>query len=125
MNTLFKVNAWMYGITLALYITVIGGLLFQILLGITQVIMAISLFFGWNDYTKKVKLHLSIYSGITFLYLAFFFGISMDHYMGDYVVIPFYMILPMAIGGYFVYITSLLKNEKRSSVMIEDEEILD
>ena len=126
MKTMHKVNIWIYGITLFLYVTVIFGMLMQILLGIVQVMMAIILISKFNEFTKEIKLHLSIYVSITTLYLIFFFSSDSMGMMGFDYTVPLLMILPMSIGAYFVYITYQVKKqfENKTSITYEDDEIL-
>ena len=126
MNLLHKINTWLYGITLAMYITVIIGMLLQILLGIVQVMMAIILISRFTEYNSKIKRHLLIYSAITTLYLVFFFGFRSAGLIGFGYEVPLLMILPMSIGGYFVYLTSLVKKwELEERIPFDSEEILD
>lgn len=105
-----NLNKWSYGITLVLYLTIYFGLLAQIALGAIQVILALILFARFKKIDRKIKPLLLIYAVITSIYLTVFFLFdSMDLGGSDFLHIGFYMVCPMLIATYFVYITYKLK----------------
>lgn len=125
MRKLHKVNIWMYGITLVLYITVIGGLLAQILLGIGQVVMSIILLSRYSELTKKEKTHLNTYYALAGSYLILIFATAESMFINGYMIILFYMVIPMAIGGYFVYVTKLLSESNLEVTSADPDDIID
>ena len=115
MKIIHNINAWSFGITLFLYLIIITGLfalIAQILLGGIQVLLAITILFFWGKLNSKNRILIASYWLITISYglVCLFFIEELDH------IWPFYfIILPMSIAGYFVYVTyqiktSLVKN---------------
>ncbi len=106
MKLIYNINKWSLIITIFLYITIYYGLLAQIALGIIQLISAIILYYSWAHLNDKSKKHLIQYTIIVFIYAIPFFIIynKVPSFIGLTIV---YVIIPLLIAFYFLYITSL------------------
>ncbi|MFD2564977.1 hypothetical protein [Aquimarina rubra] len=113
MKTIHNINKWSFIITLLLYMTVILGLLSQILLGFIQVIIAIIIFSKWKQHTYRIRKYLIIYFSIVALYGVFWLlGIAETFNTNSMVMDPsilYLCIIPMSIAAYFVYVTYQIK----------------
>lgn len=103
MNKLYTFNKWFYIGTIILYISVIGGLLAQILLGFIQVFSALGLLTDWKNLSLQTKKHLFIYGSIIIVYGLLWPFITHE----NDIYILYMTLIPMMIAGYFVYITYL------------------
>jgi len=107
LNPVYQINRAIYLITLLLYLAVSPGMLFQIILGITQVVSAIYL---TNHFYKKVSHFsrnlLNIYWSFTlivFIALGLIaMGFIRDIFSIKGIIICF--IIPMIIATLFIYI---------------------
>ncbi|WP_299442520.1 hypothetical protein [uncultured Aquimarina sp.] len=107
MKTIHNINKWSFIITLFLYLSVIGGLLAQIVLGVVQVILGLNLLFNWKNLSSQSKKHVSVYWMIVLLYG--FTWLILDFSFRDSVGFIYFMLIPMSIASYFVYITYQIK----------------
>ena len=110
MKAIYLINKWSFIITLLLYTTFYGGLMAQMVLGGIQIIFGIILLCLWNSLTKPLRMHISLYWTLVILY-----GISwllLEPSYTDFLFFMYYMLIPMSIAVYFVYITYLIKNKK-------------
>lgn len=105
MKFIYHTNKIVYIITVALYITVIYGMLFQILLGAIQVIFFFVLLFNYDKFSKEIKQHLGIYGALSGIFLVVFFS-SLEFFGQNFLLIIF---IPMGIATYFTYIVYQLK----------------
>ncbi|MFT5889926.1 MAG: hypothetical protein ACI9Y7_000014 [Dokdonia sp.] len=74
MKLLYEINKWWMITTLFLYITFWGGILFQILLGVIQIISCTIYFTNWSKIKVSLKKPFIIYGIITSLLLEFLFS---------------------------------------------------
>ena len=112
MKNLFYVNIWLYVMTLFMYITLYFGFLFQLLLGFSQIIMAILLVARITEIKSNLKVHLLFYWFVTIGYLIFYsVQEPMRTFEFSYMVLTV-TVLPLVIAGYFTYITYLVKRWK-------------
>jgi len=114
MKTIHNINKWSFIITLLLYLTLIGGLLAQILLGFIQVILAIIVILEWKKHTPKIKSHLISYFTLVTIYgVLWLLGIAETFYNSNSMVLDphiiYLCIIPMSIASYFVYVTYKIK----------------
>lgn len=108
-STLHKINKTFYFITLALYLFVYFGMLFQIILGIVQVIIAFTLLMRRDELSKNKKTKLIIY---WILVLLVFFLILINFKFKNVVGNLFCLfVIPMAIATYFYFFTANLNSE--------------
>ncbi|MEW7280640.1 hypothetical protein ABW636_18785 [Aquimarina sp. 2201CG1-2-11] len=110
MKTTHLINKWSFIITLLLYTTIYGGLLAQIALGGIQIICGIVLLFQWKKLTNQSRMHISLYWTLVLLY-----GISWFLFQpsfNDFFFFVYYIIIPMSIAGYFIYVTYQIKKMK-------------
>jgi len=110
MKTVYNINKWIFIITCVLYLTFYLGLLAQIVLGITQLLLALFLLIYWKSFTPNHKTHLLLYWTIILIYglicltevYTFFKPIGS---------VLFFTLLPMLIAGYFVYVTQQIQGD--------------
>ena len=114
MKTIHNINRWSFIITLLLYLTIIGGLLAQIVLGGIQIILAVIIISKWKKYTSTIKKHLWSYGIITIIYgVSWLLDITKIFETNSMVMDPhiiYLCVVPMSIALYFVYITYKIEN---------------
>ena len=105
MKALFYICAVPYFITILLYLSVILGLYAQLFLGFIHVIVMLLLYLQYNELAEQSRRKLNYYSitvlvyfGLMPVFASLFPELSM--LLGFY----YLTIVPMSIGGYFVYI---------------------
>jgi hypothetical protein len=74
MKLIYETNKWWMITTLLLYLTFWGGILFQILLGLIQLISYFIYIANWSKIKGSLKKPFIIYGIITSLLLAFLFS---------------------------------------------------
>ncbi|WP_024479258.1 hypothetical protein [Cellulophaga baltica] len=122
MKILHTINRWSFIITVLLYITILGGLIAQFILGIIQVIIALYLTYKMN---KNGLVHKAIrtYWSYVIPYLLLLVIFSNSNINPNELLIWIYLaVIPMALAAYFVYITKTLKNEMLLLASSETEE---
>ena len=98
-DPLRNINRVMILITAILYITIYLGMLFQIVLGIYQVMAAIMILFSFNSFLKKDNIRIIIYWFILVVF-AIFWGLGwLD---AGHEICPM-AIYPMSIAIYFTF----------------------
>ncbi len=107
MKIIHTINQWSFGITLALYVTIIGGLLAQILLGVIQIFLAIIITIQWDKLENNIKKLLYGYWGTCAIYAIIY--TSKLHHLNDYIGFLFFTLIPMSIAAYHLYITYRIK----------------
>jgi len=101
MRTIHNINKWSFIITLVLYIGVFTGAMAQIVLGFIQIVFALSLFLRWQEINTNSKQLIIIY-----WFLVITFGLIHLIFRHDLRVSTFfYLIVPMCIAAYFVFVT--------------------
>ncbi len=105
MKNLYNVNKWLVIITLLLYLTIYFGMIFQIVLGITQVLMSIYILSKYNGLEKKTKLLFKIYMTLTITVLS----IIGSGVIANTGFILIYLVIPMLLAFFHLYITYQIK----------------
>lgn len=105
MKNLYNVNKWLVIITLLLYLTIYFGMIFQIVLGITQVLMSIYILSKYNRLEKKTKLLFKIYMTLTITVLS----IIGSGVIANTGFIAIYLVIPMLLAFFHLYITYQIK----------------
>ena len=106
MKKLYQLNKIVLIITAILYLTIILGLNAQIVLGVIQLLSALSISLIWNKFNFRHKKHLLIYWTIVIIYgIGWYLNIEINDQWWIIVMI----IIPMSIATYFVWILSNLK----------------
>lgn len=105
MKNLYNVNKWLVIITLLLYLTIYFGMIFQIVLGITQVLMSIYILSKYNGLEKKTKLLFKIYMTLTITVLS----IIGSGVIANTGFIAIYLVIPMLLAFFHLYITYQIK----------------
>lgn len=106
MKILYNINKIVLIITIVLYLTIIFGLYAQIVLGVIQILTAISLLFLLNSLKKEQKLQLLIYWLLVILYgIRWYIKIDLKDFWWLGIIV-----IPMCIAGYFLYILRHIKN---------------
>ncbi|WP_431123203.1 hypothetical protein [Flagellimonas flava] len=106
MKLLYRFNLVVYITTLLLHLTIFYGLLAQILLGVLQVASSFALLFAYPRFKPQGINHLTNYYIVVVLYgLAAIAPPLFNENLDDYLAIVMYMVLPMAIASYFIWIT--------------------
>jgi uncharacterized protein YqjF (DUF2071 family) len=108
-NTLHKINKVFYFTTLALYLLVYFGMMFQIILGIVQLIIAFTMLVRRDELSKSKKTKLIIYwvSVIT-VFLLIVINFKLKYVVGNLFCL---FVLPMAIATYFYFFTANINSE--------------
>lgn len=97
-------------LTVVLYFTIFLGLIFQVVLGGYQVIIALVLLFYWKGFSKKIKNKLLIYWGVVLVYgICYITGFL--NLTGAYWFISF-AIVPILIALYFSLFLEDIKQEE-------------
>lgn len=107
MKNFHKINIWAVGINLVLFIIPALGMLLMVLLGLTQLLLALGISSAYyRELDKKHKNLLLLY---WLLVILDFTGIALmagiDNFHNDFTVIPFLFLIPACIAFYFVYVT--------------------
>lgn len=110
MKKIHTINKWAYCITLVLYLTLYLGLIAQIILGAIQIILAIFLLIRYRK-DDAAKDMLSLYAILTLFYFLVSFTLIKSNVDNHLIAYLFMMILPMSIGGYFLFVTSQLNKK--------------
>ncbi|WP_158974323.1 hypothetical protein [Cellulophaga sp. L1A9] len=111
MKILHTINTWSFTITVLLYITIFGGLIAQFILGIIQVIIALYITYQMNK-NGVIQTSIRTYWSYVIPYLILLLIFSNSNLNPDELLVWIYLaVIPMALAGYFVYITKTLKNE--------------
>ncbi len=106
MKIIHYINSFIYIITLALYLTIFYGLMAQIVLGFLQVLFSLILLVDKKKLRPPGINHLRVYHIVVIIYaIMALIPIWLQYSLGDHTSIPLYMILPMLIATYFVWIT--------------------
>ena len=112
MNTFKKahaVNKILLGINLLLYVTITLGMLFQILLGFCQVIIAILFTLKYKQLTKGTQKKLTIYWVLVALSMFLLYINSLyASKSGNFI---FLFLIPMLIAIYFYFVTATANND--------------
>ena len=109
MKHLHITNTCLIGINVLLYFAIFPGMLFQIVLGIVQVIMAIIIAFHLKELTLKTRNLFYIYSIVTMIMLSLY----AYHYIADIrnhgnYYLAIYFIIPICLAFLHLYITYLI-----------------
>lgn len=106
-NILNFLNRFIMILTVGLYATFYLGLLAQVVLGVYQLLVALSLLLFLKSYEKKQRKMLITYWGITLFYGVFaLLGIMPAN---DILKLFFWIVIPMSIAGYFTYLLETIK----------------
>ena len=109
MKNLYQINKWLIIVNALLYITIYFGLIFQILLGTVQVIMAIIIAFNYSKLTVKTKRLFIIYSFATSIVLTLIF---FTDYLNSTNYLIHWIIIPQMLAFFHLYITYLIYKSK-------------
>lgn len=104
MKVINKINKALLIITIILDFTILFGLYAQILLGFTQLSIALYISFNYKKLEKKLKYQIINYWIYIIMYFSFFTYILLEekNVMDNYIIlITTIMILPMTIAIYF------------------------
>jgi len=107
MKNLYIINKWLVILTLALYITINYGMLFQIVLGSIQVLMGIYILSNYNSLNKKTKSLFNLYMLLTIVILSLIFYGNVDD--GGIWWLLIYLVIPMLLAFLHLYITYKIK----------------
>lgn len=109
LNTLHKINKVFYFTTLALYLLVYFGMMFQIILGIVQLIIGFTLLVRRDELSKSKKTKLIIYWILVIAaFLLIVINFKLKYVAGNLFC---FFILPMAIATYFYFFTANINSE--------------
>ncbi|SFC82995.1 hypothetical protein SAMN04487987_101166 [Algibacter pectinivorans] len=115
MRNLHYTNCFFYSLTLIPYITIyyfIYGMYAQLILGVTQIIMALVLLFFGKKLNREIKKHLKNYWILTLgILLLIFLFTQANSNTNEIILVLFVFILPMGIASYFLYITHLIRKQ--------------
>lgn len=113
LNPIFKINKYVYIATILLYLTVYFGMLFQIILGITQVVTAIYITYSfYNELHEKYQKRLLLYWGVISIDL---FLSLLTTKMWDIPASIILFIIPMIIATFFLKLLSKIRKEINES----------
>ena len=109
LNPILKINKIVYVITLLLYITLYFGMLFQIVLGLTQIITA--LFVTFNFYKALDKIN---QKRIVMYWIVITINLTLALFTSNLWDIPgaiFLFFVPMIIASLFLKLLSIITKE--------------
>ena len=112
MNTLKKahaVNKVFLGINLLLYATLILGMLFQLVLGFTQIIIAIVFTAKYNQLAKSTQKKLLIYWFLVLLAVTGIYINNLEVSKSGNLIFLFFV--PMLVAIYFYFVTATANND--------------
>lgn len=108
MKYFYDINKLLILITLFLYLTFWGGILAQIVLGIIQILMSITLIVHFKTLSKRVKKLFKAYVVTTVSVLLLFLIIG--HFVtGGFQVIFLWLLVSMSLALFHLYITYKIK----------------
>jgi len=105
MKKLYEINKWLVITTLLLYLTIYLGMLFQMVLGVAQVIMSIYILTNYNNLKRETKSLFTIYLVLTVIVVSIIAS-GMITSSGFIIV---HLIIPMLIAFFHLYITYKIK----------------
>lgn len=112
MKIIHIINKIIFIVTCCLYLIIYLGLLSQILLGVTQVIMAICCLADRCGYSSKFQEKLKTYCLLVVCYfIGCFCFYILDINAPKIIGVIGLMIIPMSLAAYFLHITYLLEKE--------------
>jgi hypothetical protein len=111
MKNIIVTNRVMMGITLVLYITIVYGLMFQLLLGFFQLISGLCFLFFWKRLSKHIQSAMLLYYMVSLVYLAIYFSGLFDIWDNWFFVI----VIPYGIAIYFTYILETIQRKRGST----------
>ncbi|MBR9914120.1 MAG: hypothetical protein GYB32_04730 [Algicola sp.] len=115
MKLLYRINLIIFSLTITAYATIIFvilGMYMQILLGITQLIMAVILLFFMKAFTIKINKMLRVYwfaVVLTMSVISIMLSASIVKY--EFLQLLFAFIIPMLIASYLLRITYLIQKQ--------------
>ena len=109
-NTITLLNRVIFSITGVLYLTIFLGLYTQVILGVYQVLIAITLLFFIKRMSIKNRNRLTIYWVLVLVYGLFWLEGNFSRY--DILSIFVLIIIPLSLAGYFTFILESLKTKK-------------
>ncbi len=108
-TTLHKINKIFYFTTLGLYLLVYFGMLFQIVLGIVQITLAIILLAKMKELSKEKKRKIQLYWLLVVTdFLLIVINSITGNDLGNFICI---FLFPMAIATYFYFLTANITSD--------------
>lgn len=114
MKAINKINKALLIITIILDFTILFGLYAQILLGFTQLCLALYISFNYKKLEKKLKYQIINYWIYVFIYFSFFIYLILKEksIMDNYIIlITTIIIIPMTIAIYFTITLNKIVNQ--------------
>ena len=114
MKVIKKINKALLIITIILDFTILFGLYAQILLGFTQLCIALYISFNYKKLEKKLKYQVINYWIYVFIYFSFFIYLILKEksIMDNYIIlITTIIIIPMTIAIYFTITLNKIVNQ--------------
>ena len=114
MKAINKINKALLIITIILDFTILFGLYAQILLGFTQLCLALYISFNYKKLEKKLKYQVINYWIYVIMYFSFFTYILLEekNVMDNYIImITTIIIIPMTIAIYFTIMLNKIVNQ--------------
>lgn len=114
MKVINKINKALLIITIILDFTILFGLYAQILLGFTQVCIALYISINYKKLEKKLKYQIINYWIYVILYFSFFTYLFMEekNVIDNYIImITTIIIIPMTIAIYFTFTLNKIANQ--------------
>ena len=108
-KTLHTTNKIFFFTTLVLYFTLYLGMIFQIVLGVTQILLAIFLLINFSKLNKTTKNRIKSYWIFVLIStIAMYFNHKYGNDIGNFI---FIFLIPMLIATYFYYLTANINND--------------
>ena len=117
MKNLFNINKWFVIITLVLYLTFFLGALFQMVLGVVQILMSIYILTKLKNLNYYLKLLFSIYCILTSIVLILIFTVSVSHNL----IVAVYLVIPMLIAFFHLFITYKIRQQYQNLKTLNHE----
>jgi hypothetical protein len=113
MKTIHQINFWTFIINLILFLIPFLGMLFMMVLGFVQIILALAIVFcHYRRLDRNIRIMII---GYWIFVVIDFIGIGATHFYSNFandaLVIPFLFLIPGVLAIYFVYTTyTITKN---------------
>lgn len=114
MKKIYQINGWLIPITILLWFTFWGGILSQIVLGIVQVVMSLSIMVQFKKLSKNIQSLFMVYVILTISIILFYWQITNNGNGGIELMFTF-VIVTLILALFHLYITFKIRNYENSN----------
>lgn len=114
MKNFFTINKSLVTITILLYPTIYFGIIFQIVLGVTQLCISVCILSKFNSLKNNIKILFLVYLALTVSSICFIL-ITYFWLSNDIVYLIYFTAITLLLGLFHLYITYKIKNYENSN----------